>query len=368
MAFFVQSFDTDGQVYFTENAKVAQQGKGIAMREQTASDDVARLSANLYVVNSDGTSYVADGVMQQFGSQYSDTIDGMDTRKIYNSTENIAIVSDNKNLVVERRNNLSAEDTIQYSLSGMANHPYRLVFNASGIASGAVNGFIVDNFTKTETPLNIDGNTQVDFTVTSAAASKAADRFKIVFKSLRTMPVTFTSVKANAHNEQVSVEWNVENQSNMKQYEVERAADGNKFTTIAVVNANNDNTSAYSWLDENPLQGNNYYRIRSVDLNGKIAYTSIVKAQINDISVSIKVFPNPAKEAKVNLQLNNQPAGVYYARLINPIGQVIVSKKIVHQAGSSTEIIEWNQAAAKGIYNLQIAQPDGSTKVIRIKY
>jgi hypothetical protein len=368
MAFFVQSFDTDGQVYFTESAKVFNQGKGIAMREQTVPDDIARLSADLYVVNNDGTSYVADGVMQQFGSQYSNNIDGMDTRKIYNGTENIAILSANKNLVVERRNMLSSEDTIQYSLSGMANHPYRLVFNISGIESAAVNGFILDSYTNTQTPLNTDGDTQVDFKVTSAAASKAANRFKIVFTSLRTMPVTFTSIKANAHDNKVSVEWNVENQSNMKQYEVERAADGNKFTTVAVVTANNSNTSAYSWLDESPFAGNNYYRVRSVDVNGKIAYTSIVKAQISDISVSIKVFPNPATEAKVNLQLNNQPAGVYYARLINPIGQVIVSKKIIHEAGNSTEIIEWNKAAAKGIYNLEIAQPDGSTQVIKIKY
>jgi len=105
-----------------------------------------------------------------------------------------------------------------------------------------------------------------------------------------------------------------------------------------------------------------------VDLNGKTAYTSIVKAQINDISVSINVYPNPAIDAKVNIQFNNNPEGVYYARLVNQIGQVIVSKKIVHAAGSSTETIQWNQGAARGIYNLQITQPDGSMKVVKVDY
>ncbi|MEO6894880.1 MAG: T9SS type A sorting domain-containing protein, partial [Ginsengibacter sp.] len=368
VAFFIQSFNTNGQVYFTESAKSSSVGKGIAMREQTTADDVAGLSARLFVVNPNGSSYVADGVLQQFSNQYSDDIDNMDTRKINNSAENLSIKVNGQNLVIERRSGLTPEDTISYQLTGVSNQKYRFIFTASGIENAAVNGFILDSYAKKETPLNSDGDTQVDFTVTSDAASKVANRFKIVFKTLHTAPVTFTSVKANAKNNQVAVEWNVENQSSMKQYEVERSADGNKFSNVAVIDANNNLTFAYSWLDESPLQGNNYYRIRSVDLNGKIEFTSVVKAQISNISVSIKVYPNPATEAKVNLQFNNQPAGVYYTRLINPIGQVIVSKKIIHSAGSSTETIQWNQNAAKGIYNLQISQPDGSMKVIRIEY
>jgi len=70
----------------------------------------------------------------------------------------------------------------------------------------------------------------------------------------------------------------------------------------------------------------------------------------------------------VNIQLVNQPGGVYYARLLNSIGQVIASKKIVRIAGNSTETIEWNKNAARGIYNLQITMPDGSLNVSRIQY
>ncbi len=320
MAFFVQSFNTAGQLYFTENSKVSQQGKGIAMREQTAADNTSLL-ASLYVVNTDGSSYVADGAMQQFGNQYSNSIDGMDTRKIANSSENLSILSNGKSLVVERRNMLTSSDTVYYNLTGVANKNYRFIFDATGLETTALNGFIEDSYTKTETPLNPDGNTQLDFTVTSVAASKAANRFYIVFRNMEAMPVTFTSVNATAKNNQIAVNWKVENQSNMKEYDVERSADGNTFNQVAVVNANNNSASSYNWLDENPVQGNNYYRIRSVDLNGKTAYTPVVKAQISNISVSINVYPNPAPDAKVNIRFNNNPEGVYYARLINPLAR-----------------------------------------------
>jgi len=368
VAFFVQSYNTDGQVYFTESAKVATVGKGIAMREQTAAEDVAGLSVRLFVVASNGSSYVADGVLQQFSSQFSNEINGMDTRKIYNSAENLAIISNNQKLVIERRQALSATDTINYQISNVTNQKYRLIFTASGIENTAVNGFVIDSYTKTETPLNSDGDTPLDFIVSSDAASKAANRFKVVFRTLKTMPVTFTSVKANVQNNKVSVNWNVENQSNMKRYEVERSADGKNFTQIAEVAASNIASASYNWLDENPAQGNNYYRIHSLDINGKAEYSSIVKAQISNVSVSIKIYPNPAVDAKVNIQLVNQPGGVYYARLLNAIGQEIASKKIVCATGNSTETIEWNKNAARGIYNLQITMPDGSINVTRLQY
>jgi hypothetical protein len=368
VAFFVQSYNTDGQVYFTESAKVATVGKGIAMREQTAADDVAGLSVRLFVVAGNGLSYVADGVLQQFSSQFSNDIDGMDTRKIYNSAENLAIISNNQKLVIERRQQLSARDTIYYQITNVTNQKYRLIFTASGIENTAVNGFVIDSYTRTETPLNSDGDTPLDFIVSSDAASKAANRFKVVFRTLKTMPVTFTAVKANVQNNKVSVNWNVENQSSMKQYEVERSADGKNFTQIAEVAANNIASASYNWLDENPAPGNNYYRIHSVDVNGKAEYSSIVKAQISNVSVSIKIYPNPAVDAKVNIHLVNQPGGVYYVRLLNAIGQEIASKKIVCATGNSTETIEWNKNAARGIYNLQITMPDGSINVTRLQY
>jgi hypothetical protein len=154
----------------------------------------------------------------------------------------------------------------------------------------------------------------------------------------------------------------------MKQYEVERSADGKNFSIVAQIAANNNSSSSYNWLDENAGQGNNYYRIRSVDVNGKIEYSSIVKAQISNVSVAVKIYPNPAVDAKVNIRFENQPGGVYYARLLNSIGQVITSKKIVRTAGNSIETIEWNKNAARGIYNLQITMPDGTMNVSRIQY
>lgn len=373
LAFFVQSADEDGQVYFTEKAKAAQAATGIALREQDDSDDIdntVSLHTSLYGVNSNGSAFITDGVLQQFGSDFSNDINNDDARKLSNTSESISVLSEGTSLVIERRAMPASSDTIAYNMTGLLNQNYRLVFNAAGLENAGVAGYIEDAFTKTRTPLNMNGDTQIDFNVNGTAASKAANRFRVVFDQLRVMPVTFTSVKASAKNSQVAVEWKVENQSNMKQYEVEKSVDGSRFVTAATINANNSASSVYNWIDANPSQGNNYYRIKSVDINGKAGYTTVVKANISSSNsvAQLKVYPNPAINANVTLELNNAAAGIYYARLINPLGQVIVSQKIVHAEGTSSETIRWNAASAKGIYQLEITKPDGQTETIKVVY
>jgi len=62
------------------------------------------------------------------------------------------------------------------------------------------------------------------------------------------------------------VEWTVENEINTAEYEVEKSTDGRFFkkanTTAAASSNRGKNT--YTWLDVNPVTGENYYRIRSM--------------------------------------------------------------------------------------------------------
>src|SRR5690606_16899267 len=104
--------------------------------------------------------------------------------------------------------------------------------------------------------------------------------------------------------------WTVEAESNLKQYEVEKSVDGNTFSKAATVAASNINGGKYQWLDQAPASGYNYYRIRSVDMDGKTSLTQIVKVNIETSIGNISVYPNPITNGTVNLQLGNQPEGV----------------------------------------------------------
>src|SRR5664279_4722993 len=157
------------------------------------------------------------------------------------------------------------------------------------------------------------GTTDVNFTVANVTGSNAANRFMIVFEPLKALPVTFTSVKAFKQDKDIDVQWRVDNEMNMKQYEVEKSTNGTQFSSIAVkpATANNGGSAVYVIADASPVEGFNYYRVNSVDVNGKLSYTNLVKVLIGSMKQDITIYPNSITDGMIHLQLVNQPAGNY---------------------------------------------------------
>jgi len=162
----------------------------------------------------------------------------------------------------------------------------------------------------------------------------------------------------------------VENEVNMKQYEVEKSINGTQFTTMSIkpASANSGRSAIYFVTDANPVEGYNYYRVKSMDINSTIAYSPVVKVLMGSLRQDITISPNPVADGKIHLQLMNQPGGRYGIRLLNKPGQVILSKEINHAGGSSTELIKPDYNLAHGIYQLEVTNPDGSVKNINVLY
>jgi hypothetical protein len=226
--------------------------------------------------------------------------------------------------------------------------------------SDNLQAFLIDQFLNTSKTLSLSDTNYVDFSVTSNAASKAANRFSVVFKQMAALPVTFTSVKALLQNDDVKVEWKVENERNIKQYEIEKSADGNLFTTMAVVlaTANNGGSASYPQTDTHPLEGYNYYRIKSVDINGQIAYSNVVKVLHGNENKKIIVYPNPIQNGIINLLFENQPGGMYTIRILNKSGQLILVQQVQHLDGTAIEHIALRKFISQGLYLLEILKPD----------
>lgn len=365
-AFFVQGDVLGGSLTFKEAAKTT--GSGVVSIAPVM--PTPQLRANLYGVNADNSTYITDGLLINYDDNYTNTVDDMDAIKSANTSENLSVKTAGKLLVVERRHTITDKDTIFLNLTGVSALKYRFEFLADQLYNPGLTAFLLDNYLHTSTPLYIDGTTDVDFTVTSAAGSKAPDRFMIVFSQLGTLPVTFTSVKAYRQDKNINVEWKVDNELNIKEYETQKSTDGNLFTNLSVTaaTANGGHSASYLVTDTHPVEGYNYYRIKSVDLNGKTATASVVKVLTGSTNPGISIYPNPVSNGIISLQLNNQPAGKFGIRLLNKSGQVIMQKQIEHADGSSTETIALDKYAPHGIYQLEVTKPDGSKSNINVVY
>lgn len=324
-----------------------------------------KLYINLNLSEANNASVLADGVQVKFDADFSAAIANEDIGKPANFDENLAVRRSNKNFIVEGRPLVSGVDTVYLNLWNTSERNYQFQIKTDNFSAFGLYAYLVDRFTKSRTPVNLNGNvTNVNFSVTADSASKATDRFMVVFGANSVLPVNFTNVKASKVNTDIKVDWNVATEVNIKNYEVEKSADGQRFETTASIVASGNNS--YSWLDVKPFTGNNFYRIKAIGIDGETKYSGIVMVFISAKEGSINVFPNPLTGKQFNLQLNDSEAGMYKLRLTNSLGQLVLNQNIKHSGGTAIHLIRFQKQLPKGIYNLEITGPSDRKEIIQL--
>jgi hypothetical protein len=278
-----------------------------------------------------------------------------------NISESFSVKNGSTLLAIEKKQSINSDDTIQFNMSFVKVRSYQFEVIADNLNTAGLTAFLEDSYTNTSTPIDLSGTTTYNFNIVNLPGSWNPTRFRIVFKQMNVLPVTFSTIKAVKQNADIEIDWKVENEMNIKQYEVEKSADGVHFEKFAVViSKGNRNTINYTWLDKSPVNGNNFYRIKSIGINGQEEYSSVVKVNIEGGKQEIVISPNSIMNNVINLQFNNMPAGTYKVRLVNNLGQVFMAKEILHTTGNSAEAIRAGKNLPKGIYNLSVIKPDNT--------
>jgi hypothetical protein len=117
-------------------------------------------------------------------------------------------------------------------------------------------------------------------------------------------------------------------------YGVEKADEKGEFKQIGIVNANtaNDAPTVFDFTDANPTEGDNFYRIKTVDNGGKETLSSIKTVNFSNIG-DAKVFPNPANDV-LNIDLKAFEGRAVGIQVYNAMGKLILVQQ-VEKAGSS---------------------------------
>lgn len=365
-AVFVQSNSVIGGLITVKESDKAS-GSALVSRPGVT---IPTLEVNMYSKDATGADYLADGVMLNFNNAFSPNVDNMDVRKILNTYDNVAIRNGAHSLVVERRPNIVVTDTIKLSTTGLRIAPYRFEIDPSVLSYPGMEAFINDKFLQIETPVSFTSVTTISFEATADAASRAADRFMIVFKQAPTTNFANISATRNA-DKTVTVNWGTQNESNVSNYSVEQSNDGTNFTAIATKApmANNGTNPNYSQIDAAASKARNWYRVKANNTFGAARYSNIV--MVNEVpadvagAANMSIYPNPVTGGLVNVRLENQPAGKYNIQISNKAGQVLQSETI--QVVGNNILRTINIGSAKtGTYQVMITNEAGNKTTLPI--
>lgn len=292
---------------------------------------------NLFKVQN-GESFLIDGVVNIYDSTASNNIDEYDALKLYNPSENIAIKSNNQFISIENRNALQLNDTIFYQLTNLKAANYQFEITPESVHNLGLHAYLEDLYLNTQTLISLSTISNHSFSVTNDPASYRADRFRLVFKHQRVLPVTFLNLNANKEDKYVAVKWDVQNEININNYLIERSVDGLNFSAIGTTVAKGLNS--YHYDDVNPVNGDLYYRVIGMELNGYKCFSKIVKVVFGATAPTFVITPNILSNDKVlHLTTKNLAYGSYQMDVFDQSGKKVATKAV--QSITSNEIINW---------------------------
>ena len=328
--FFVRATTSGAQLIFNESAKTSTQvtganlmlGKPVAsaplqyFRIKMIKDNLSTDETMIRVKNDGSLNFInnVDAPYKQGSGAVS--LAGYTNDKIDVAIKSIALP------------HLQAES---YGLNVNANATgiYKLTLKDIVAIPRLYDVWLMDNYKKDSLDMrqNITYQFYLDRADTSSYGNK---RFTLIIRQNPAYAYRLVNFNATKMLEarQVQVVWNSVNEENYTNFSVERSTDnGNTFAILGGVDATGAGT--YSFMDTNPVNGNNLYRLKQEDINNTISYSKIVTIQYSNLSNRIvgnnlSIYPNPVSN-NINLSFTSQTTSgnSYKIRFTSSAGRLV---------------------------------------------
>jgi hypothetical protein len=170
------------------------------------------------------------------------------------------------------------------------------------------------------------------------------------------LPVKLLYFTGRYVNNQSQLEWETVTEDNVNYFAVERSDDGRQFTQIGTVKATGNSTAPvkYALTDKTAVMGSAWYRLRTVDIDGKSEYSNVIRIINNTRTINIlSVSPNPF-ETNIRMQVYTDKSFPAAIRITDIMGREMYRAMKVIAAGNNNISLNLPVSLAKGMYILQL--------------
>ncbi|OJW82468.1 MAG: hypothetical protein BGO69_17630 [Bacteroidetes bacterium 46-16] len=158
-------------------------------------------------------------------------------------------------------------------------------------------------------------------------------------------------------NTQAQLQWRAAADGN-ENFTLQHSTDGQKFTALNT-QAAKAGLNDYSYTDNMPASGKNYYRLATKDINGKTTYSNVVTIAMNGSGLQlVSIAPNVIN-GNATVHIMNDETATATMRIIDAMGSVVLTEALQLNAGST--YFTFNASGLRaGAYMMQVMSADGS--------
>lgn len=172
------------------------------------------------------------------------------------------------------------------------------------------------------------------------------------------LPVNLLNFSGNYNLKKVNLSWQTSGEENIVGYEVERSADGLRFTNLINIPGKGNGNNSYQVIDPMPFAKYSYYRLRVTKAGGETGFSDIIAIRTADKPVAItSVFPNPSS-GMVRIRISSTSARQANYRIMNINGQQVQSGNLRIQQGDNGYPFNLNNIPG-GVYFIRLYAENG---------
>ncbi|MBC7904454.1 MAG: T9SS type A sorting domain-containing protein [Gemmatimonadaceae bacterium] len=243
--------------------------------------------------------------------------------------------------------------SVTYNISNISANAWYALMDNSGVSyATSVYKSNTTGFSIITRPFSSEGTYSLKLSADNLNGCAASFQTATVTVSA-TLPLRLLEFNASVAGKIVNLYWKTTSEVNVSHFEIEKSADGRNFSFFDKVAAfGTQTTNSYKIQDIHPTPGLIYYRLRSVDIDGRSTYSKVVSLKTSE-PLSLSVTPNPFSD-KIVVGITLAVRNEITVRIFDNLGrQVHVSKKL-GEAGQNILSCEGLQSLQAGIYLVKV--------------
>ncbi len=209
------------------------------------------------------------------------------------------------------------------------------------------------------------GTISIGYTACDDGTPEACDDASLYITNLdesTSLPIKLVSFDAAKKGQVAALDWITAAEENNSGFDIERSVDGKNwkqigFVTTQAENGNSSTTLNYQFVDEQPIIGDNFYRLKQIDLDRSFDYSVVRQLVFDGLKNVIQVYPNPAQDYVIIDGLNSKAT----VHIINAVGQEVMKQV----ADANTMKLNINTLPA-GMYYIHILQDGVEVQVEKV--
>jgi uncharacterized repeat protein (TIGR01451 family) len=121
------------------------------------------------------------------------------------------------------------------------------------------------------------------------------------------LPLTWLDFSATAIDASVKLRWQTVNESTTKDFIVQHSNNGVAWNEVGNITAagNSNSIRTYGFTHNDPINGDNFYRLKQRDLDGNFSFSKIKKVRFAIKDGTISLLGNPVKDGILHLNTVN---------------------------------------------------------------